>query len=128
MHIRCAGQGPIGGYAAPTCPKSNCGKCYKVTNRGGIGSSINGEGKSILVQIIDSCPASSAYNFCKTNMPASQRCGDTGTNQLDIDQSAYVCSIRVFYFPSRINSVSRTGVGVLVETSTELTLVPYPLR
>lgn len=61
-------------------------------------------------------------------MPASQRCGDTGTNQLDIDQSAYVCSIRVFYFPSRINSVSRTGVGVLVETSTELTLVPYPLR
>ena len=36
------------------------------------------------------CPSTSAANFCKTDMPASQRCGDSGTNQLDIDQSAYM--------------------------------------
>ena len=89
---RCAGQGPIGGYAAPTCPKSNCGKCYKVTNNGGVGGAkIGGLGNSITVQIIDACPSTSAYNFCKTSMPANQRCGDAGTNQLDIDSSAYVC-------------------------------------
>ena len=86
----CAGQNVIAGYQAPGCPKSNCGKCYKVTNNGGIGGSIGGVGNQITVQIIDACPASSAYNYCKTNMPANQRCSDAGTNQLDIDQSAYM--------------------------------------
>ncbi len=88
---QCAGQSPAPGYQAPGCPKANCGKCYKVTNQGGIGGgSIGGVGNHILVQIIDACPSTSAYNFCKTNMPANQRCGDPGTNQLDIDQSAYM--------------------------------------
>ena len=41
------------------------------------------------VQIIDSCPAESAYNFCKTDVPAAERCGSSSTNSLDIDQSAY---------------------------------------
>ena len=42
------------------------------------------------VQIIDSCPATSAFNYCKTNIPANQRCGDGTTDQLDIDQAAYL--------------------------------------
>ena len=86
---QCAGQSVAPGYQAPVCPKTNCGKCYKVTNKGGIGGSVGGVGNSITVQIIDACPSKSAYNFCKTDMPASQRCGDPGTNQLDIDKSAY---------------------------------------
>ena len=86
----CAGQSVVGGYQAPGCPKSNCGKCYKVTNKGGIGGSVGGVGNQVTVQIIDACPASSAYNYCKTGMPANQRCGDPGTNQLDIDQTAYM--------------------------------------
>ena len=53
------------------------------------GSSVGGAGNSVIVQIIDACPASSAYNFCKTDVPANQRCGAAGVNQLDIDQSAY---------------------------------------
>lgn len=47
-------------------------------------------GNSVIVQIIDSCPAVSPMNYCKTDMPLNQTCGDTGTNQLDIDQSAYM--------------------------------------
>lgn len=87
---QCSGQSAGPNYSAPGCPKSNCGKCYKVTNDGGIGGTVGGIGKSIIVQIIDACPAASAYNFCKTDMPLNQRCGDSGTNQLDIDVSAYM--------------------------------------
>lgn len=85
----CNGQTPILA-AYPECPRGNCGKCYKVTNNGGIGSTIGGVGNSITVQIIDSCPSVSPENYCKTDMPLNQRCGDSSTNQLDIDQSAYM--------------------------------------
>ena len=86
----CAGQSPVAGYVAPSCPKTNCGKCYSVTNQGGVGGSpIGGIGNTITVQIIDACPATHAQNFCKTNIDPKQRCGDPGVNQLDIDTSAY---------------------------------------
>lgn len=85
----CDGQLPIVA-AAPECPRGNCGKCYKVTNNGGIGATIGGMGNFVIVQIIDSCPAVSPSNYCKTDMPLNQRCGDASTNQLDIDQSAYM--------------------------------------
>ena len=61
-----------------------------MTHTGSIGSSVGGVGNTITVQIIDVCPSTSALNFCKTNMPANQRCGDPTTNQLDIDSSAYM--------------------------------------
>ena len=51
---------------------------------------MGGVGNSITVQIIDACPSTSAANFCKTDVPSNQRCGDSGTNQLDIDRSAYM--------------------------------------
>ena len=87
---KCSGQQPIAGYQGPSCPKTNCGTCYTVTNQGAVGGgSIGGVGNSITVQIIDSCPAESAQNYCKTDVPANERCGDPSTNQLDIDQSAY---------------------------------------
>ena len=75
----------------PSCPKTNCGKCYKVTNQGGIpvNQAVRGIGNSVIVQIIDACPQSSPQNYCKTDQPANQRCEDPNTNQLDIDQSAY---------------------------------------
>lgn len=53
------------------------------------GSKIGGICNSIVVQIIDSCPSSNAFNFCKTEIPANERCGSKNSNQLDIDQSAY---------------------------------------
>jgi len=86
---KCNGQNPVSGYVGPGCPTSNCGKCYKVTNEGGYGgSSVGGVGNSIYVQIIDSCPSVSAWNYCKTNVPSAERCG-AGTNALDIDVNAY---------------------------------------
>ena len=87
----CSGQSPVPGYEGPACPTSNCGLCYQVVNNGGYGGSpVGGIGSSVIVQIIDSCPTESAWNFCKTDIPANERCGDSGTNQLDIDQSAYL--------------------------------------
>ena len=87
---QCNGQSPVAGYVVPSCAKGNCGQCYTVTHTGSIGSSIGGVGNTITVQIIDVCPSTSAQNFCKTDMPANQRCGDPTTNQLDIDSSAYM--------------------------------------
>lgn len=86
----CVGQQPKSNYLPPGCPRGNCGLCYKVTNQGGYnGASTKGVGNSIIVQIIDSCPAVNAWNFCKTKIPANERCESRDTNQLDIDRSAY---------------------------------------
>ena len=86
----CSGQQPKSSYIPPQCPRSNCGLCYEVTNKGGYGSShIGGVGNKITVQIIDSCPQTNAWNFCKTEVSKDQRCSDNSTNQLDIDESAY---------------------------------------
>ena len=87
---QCSGQSPAAGWTPPSCPESNCGTCYTVTHTGSVGSPIGGVGNTITVQIIDACASTSASNYCKTDMPSSQRCGDLGTNQLDIDTSAYV--------------------------------------
>lgn len=86
----CNGQSPVAGWPHPSCPKSNCGTCYTVTHTGSIGSSIGGVGNTVTVQIIDACASTSPSNYCKTDMPSTQRCGDSGTNQLDIDTSAYM--------------------------------------
>ena len=45
------------------------------------------------------CPASSAANFCKTAVPATQRCGDPNTNAFDIDESAYEALTGTAYHP-----------------------------
>lgn len=87
---QCNGQSPIAGWTHPSCPTSNCGTCYTVTHTGSIGSSIGGIGNTITVQIIDACASTSPSNYCKTDMSSNQRCGDSGTNQLDIDTSAYM--------------------------------------
>ena len=87
---QCAGQNPVSSYVGPACPKNNCGLCYSVTNNGGFGgASIGGQGNQVIVQIIDSCPSVSAFNYCKTSVPVEERCGSSSTNSLDIDQSAY---------------------------------------
>lgn len=84
-------HGQSGSAQGPSCPKTNCGKCYKVTNQGGIpvNQAVGGIGNSVIVQIIDACPQSNPQNYCKTDMAANQRCEDPNTNQLDIDSSAY---------------------------------------
>ena len=43
---------------------------------------------SIVVQIIDACPAGSALNYCKTDINLDERCGQG--NSLDIDFSGYL--------------------------------------
>lgn len=87
---KCSNDQAESGYEGPACPKNNCGTCYTVTNLGGYGGdSVGGVGNSITVQIIDSCPSGSADNYCKTDVPADERCGSSSTNALDIDQSAY---------------------------------------
>ncbi|MCJ1396458.1 hypothetical protein MMC18_009348, partial [Xylographa bjoerkii] len=86
------GQAPASDYEGPSCPKTNCGVCYQVTNLGpyGSGGTTPPPGaNSVIVQIIDSCPSTSAWNFCKTQVPADERCGSSATNSLDIDLGAY---------------------------------------
>jgi len=90
-YSECNGQDPVSGYSGPACPTTTCGECFEVCNTGGYGgASIGGVGNCIIVDIIDSCPSESAYNFCKTDVPAAERCGSSSTNSLDIDQSAYL--------------------------------------
>ncbi|KAL9104670.1 MAG: hypothetical protein Q9163_000413 [Psora crenata] len=87
---QCNGQVPVGGYAGPSCPdQTNCGKCYTVTNQGGMNGSPSGKGNMVIVQIIDACPATHAQNYCKTEIPENQRCRASGVNALDIDNAAY---------------------------------------
>ncbi|MCJ1321310.1 hypothetical protein MMC15_006654 [Xylographa vitiligo] len=86
----CQYEAPIASYVGPACPTSNCGLCYQVTNLGGYGGAqIGGSGNSVMVQIIDSCPSVSAWNYCKTEVPTNERCGNPQKNSMDIDQSAY---------------------------------------
>lgn len=86
----CDGQNPISGYVPPSCDHSRCGTCFQVTNQGGIGGDASGVGQSIIVQIIDACPATNAGNFCKTSIADPRlKCMDPGTNSLDIEQNAY---------------------------------------
>ncbi|KAL8653549.1 MAG: hypothetical protein Q9210_002031 [Variospora velana] len=75
-------------YTAPGCPGAPCGKCYTVTNKA--------NQKRITVQVVDACPKDTAWNYCKAlatnpadNIPASGRCADPNTNQVDMDLSAY---------------------------------------
>ena len=86
----CEDEAPLASYVGPACPTSNCGLCYQVTNNGGYGgSAIGGIGGTVIVQIIDSCPSVSAWNYCKTEVPSDERCGNPAMNSLDIDQTAY---------------------------------------
>jgi len=86
----CNGQSPISGYSGPACPTTTCGECFQVCNEGGYdGATVSGVGNCIIINIIDACPSESAYNFCKTDVPAAERCGSTSTNAVDIDVSAY---------------------------------------
>lgn len=88
-------------YVGPACPKTKtqCDKptCFRVQNTGTFGSSSSTPtGIPIIVQIIDSCPAGHAQNYCKAYnknpskiVPPQQRCADGSTNYLDIDYHAY---------------------------------------
>jgi hypothetical protein len=88
----CQNGGPIGlggsGYNGPSCPTSNCGTCYKVTNMGGFNGNMDGQGESIKVTIVDACPSNSGQNVCKTDPDPRDKCGSK-QNALDIDLPAY---------------------------------------
>jgi len=84
----------VGGYPHPGCQnvQGSCGKCYSVSNFGAYPTDTGAQiGKTIVVQIVDACPAGSALNYCKVKenppIPADERCG--AGNSLDIDYSAY---------------------------------------
>lgn len=135
---QCAGQSPVSGYTPPSCPKGNCGVCYRVTNQGGIGGgSVGGIGNQIIVQIIDACPSVNAENFCKTDVPANQRCSDPGTNALDIDESAYQAltgtpfgggaNLNIAIEPAACNGGTSTGNGVGTPASSS-SAVPPPTQ
>ncbi|MCJ1337192.1 hypothetical protein MMC09_002474 [Bachmanniomyces sp. S44760] len=88
----CNGEQPVYNYEGPSCPRNNCGICYKVTVTDYIGDKPAGAaapGKSIMAQIIDACPATSAYNYCKSSIDPAQRCSSSTQNNIDIDRSAY---------------------------------------
>ena len=87
------GQYPTPSYQGPSCPPSavKCGTCYRVDNLGpyGSASSSNTIFGSVVVEIVDACPAGNAQNYCKTDVPPEERCSSNQTNSLDIDISAY---------------------------------------
>ena len=87
---------PVPGYQGPSCPRDHCPDvsptCYKVRNLGDIASPPGQpQGEEITVQIIDVCPGGHAQNYCKpSSIDARTRCQSYGTNELDIDEPAYV--------------------------------------
>ena len=84
------GQAPPPTYTGPACPSSNCGTCYRVDNLGPYDSYTNDTVYgSVVVEIVDACPAGHALNYCKTDVPRDERCGSNRTNSLDIDVHAY---------------------------------------
>ena len=86
------GQYPSSNYIPPSCPPGavRCGTCHRVDNIGTYGSAPSSQiYGTVTVQIIDACPAGNAQNYCKTDVPADERCGSNETNSLDIDVGAY---------------------------------------
>lgn len=86
------GQYPSPNYVPPSCPPAavRCGTCHRVDNIGPYGPSANETVHgSVVVEIVDACPAGDARNYCKTDVPADERCGSDRTNSLDIDVGAY---------------------------------------
>ncbi|KAM0794982.1 hypothetical protein BDR22DRAFT_627525 [Usnea florida] len=86
------GQYPSPNYIPPSCPPGavRCGTCYRVDNIGAYGSTPSSQiYGTVIVQIIDACPAGNAQNYCKTKVPPDERCGSNQTNSLDIDVGAY---------------------------------------
>lgn len=86
------GQYPSADYVPPFCPPGavRCGICHRVDNIGFYGSSANDQiYGSVIVEIVDACPAGNAQNYCKTDVPADERCGSDQINSLDIDFRAY---------------------------------------
>ncbi|KAI4160773.1 MAG: hypothetical protein LQ342_005486 [Letrouitia transgressa] len=68
-------------YIAPDCKKAKCGTCYDVRNKA--------NNKKIVVQILDGCPSSSAWNYCKTGIDPASKCMQPNLNALDIEKDAY---------------------------------------
>ena len=86
------GQYPSSNYIPPSCPPAavKCGTCYRVDNIGPYGSSSNDQiYGTVVVEIVDACPAGNAQNYCKTKVAADERCGSNQTNSLDVDVGAY---------------------------------------
>lgn len=86
------GQYPSSNYIPPSCPPAavRCGTCYRVDNIGPYGSSSNDQiYGTVIVEIVDACPAGNAQNYCKTKVAADERCGSNQTNSLDVDVDAY---------------------------------------
>ncbi|KAI4276473.1 MAG: hypothetical protein L6R38_005663 [Xanthoria sp. 2 TBL-2021] len=78
-------------YFGPPCPHARCkpSTCYKVENLGPVGSAKGEVLGSTTVQIIDGCPAGSAWNYCKTQYEPEARCSSPTTEALDLDFNAY---------------------------------------
>ncbi|KAL8747628.1 MAG: hypothetical protein Q9190_000520 [Brigantiaea leucoxantha] len=52
-------------------------------------SAVQGIGNSITVMIIDSCPSTNAWNYCKTDVDLEEKCMSRARNSLDIERQAY---------------------------------------
>ncbi|KAI4258760.1 MAG: hypothetical protein LQ352_001069 [Teloschistes flavicans] len=72
-------------YDMSLCPAT----CYKIDNIGPVGGVKGQVLGSTKVQIIDGCPAGSAWNYCKSEVDLAQRCMSPTTEALDIDFNAY---------------------------------------
>ncbi|KAI4099534.1 MAG: hypothetical protein L6R37_005925 [Teloschistes peruensis] len=86
------GQAPDSNrYAGPACKHAKCSPatCYKIENIGPVGEVKGQVLGSTKVQIIDGCPAGSAWNYCKSEIDLAQRCMSPTTEALDIDFNAY---------------------------------------
>ncbi|KAL8690115.1 MAG: hypothetical protein Q9218_004364 [Villophora microphyllina] len=78
-------------YSGPACKYAKCSPatCYTVENIGPVGGVTGQVLGSTKVQIIDGCPAGSAWNYCKSQVDPTQRCSSPTTEALDIDYTAY---------------------------------------
>lgn len=89
-------QTELHGYG-PSCPQTNCGKCYLIKCIGtqDVGAVGRCSGRSVKVKAVDSCPHLDPQNYCK-NAPyaksniigRSESCTASGLNALDVDERA----------------------------------------
>ena len=96
-------------------------------SQSGVTSAPAAGSRSIKVQVVDSCPAESAYNFCKgSSVNPNERCGDPNTNSLDISQKAYMDLTGGPYVPVSLLATSLVHKGGHIANKYLPVSIPQP--
>ncbi|KAH7909992.1 hypothetical protein BJ138DRAFT_1009771 [Hygrophoropsis aurantiaca] len=106
----CNGSGGCIDCTGPSCSgEGQCGQCFQISCAGSLDGETSGActGNTIIVKIIDACPATHPENYCKLaefggNVPANQCCEAAGVNAFDIATTAQ-SALSTFQYNLNIN-------------------------